>query len=47
MKDAFLPIFSSHNQIANDVLTTLDGVIKEWTAEQRFFFFNLDEFKSL
>uniref|UniRef100_A0A0R3RKR5 VWFD domain-containing protein n=1 Tax=Elaeophora elaphi TaxID=1147741 RepID=A0A0R3RKR5_9BILA len=35
MLDAFLPIFSSHKQIANDVAKTLDGAIKEWTIEQR------------
>uniref|UniRef100_A0A8R1Y3W3 Vitellogenin domain-containing protein n=1 Tax=Onchocerca volvulus TaxID=6282 RepID=A0A8R1Y3W3_ONCVO len=37
MRDAFLPIFSSHKQIANDVATTLDRVIKEWTEEHRSF----------
>ncbi|KAM3718740.1 putative apolipophorin protein [Dirofilaria immitis] len=37
MKNAFLPIFSSHKQIANDVLTTVDQAIKEWAAEHKNF----------
>ncbi|VDO34266.1 unnamed protein product [Onchocerca flexuosa] len=35
MRDTFLPIFSSHKQIANDVATAMDRVIKEWTKEHR------------
>lgn len=35
MRDTFLPIFSSHKQIANDVVKTIDGAIKEWNTELR------------
>ncbi|CAG9538789.1 unnamed protein product [Cercopithifilaria johnstoni] len=42
VRDALLPLFSSHNQIANDVVKTLDGAIKEWTVELRNFTTELD-----
>uniref|UniRef100_A0A915PUL0 Vitellogenin n=1 Tax=Setaria digitata TaxID=48799 RepID=A0A915PUL0_9BILA len=37
VRNALLPIFSSHTHIANDIMRTLDGVIKKWTSEQRSF----------
>lgn len=47
VRDALVPIFSSHKRIASDVMTALDRAVRQWVSEQRSVFIRRKRFAHL